>query len=139
VKKLNALVRYGSACLLATILCGPVVKAQNSNTGEIKGSVTDPSGATVPGVSVAVKNVDTGVVTSATSNQAGLYDVPFLIPGSYSITFSKQGFKDLVRSGIALQVETVEISVALAIGTASEYVEVSAAGPLVETATSMWT
>jgi hypothetical protein len=68
-------------------------RAQNSNTGEIKGSVMDPSGAVVPGAAVSIKNVQTGVVTATTTNQSGLYDVPFLSPGNYTITFSKEGFR----------------------------------------------
>ncbi|MGA2098747.1 MAG: carboxypeptidase-like regulatory domain-containing protein, partial [Candidatus Acidiferrum sp.] len=64
--------------LLAVAVLAPLASGQNSNTGELKGSVLDPSGALVPGVVVAIKNVDTGVVTTTTTNQAGLYDVPFL-------------------------------------------------------------
>ncbi len=81
------------APLLATsmvMLFAPVARAQNSNTGEIKGSVMDPTGAVVPEASVLIKNVQTGVVTTATTNAAGLYDVPFLAPGSYTVTFSKR-------------------------------------------------
>ena len=117
----RALLRYSFMfLLLAAILLAPFARAQNSNTGELKGAVTDPSGAVVPGVSVAIKNVQTGVVTPTTTNKVGLYDVPFLSPGSYTITFSKQDFRDYVREGIALQIETVEINAALQLGTASE-------------------
>src|SRR5271155_1415700 len=83
--------------LLAAILWAPLAGAQNSNTGEIKGSATDPSGAVVPDVAVAIKNVNTGVITTANTNKSGLYDVPFLSPGEYTVTFSKPGFRDFVR------------------------------------------
>jgi outer membrane receptor protein involved in Fe transport len=136
VKRLQALLRYGSGFLLIAAILAPAAAAQNANTGEIKGSVTDPSGALVPGVAVAIKNVETGVVTSATTNQSGLYDVPLLIPGNYTVTFTKSGFKELVRSGLSLQIETIEVSVALTVGAASQYIEVSADGPLVETETT---
>ena len=125
-----------SGLLLLLILLALPARAQNANTGEIKGGVTDPTGAVVPGVTVAIKNLGTAVVTSATTNGAGLYDVPFLIPGTYSVTFSKQGFRDFVRSGIVLQIETVEVSVTLQIGTATQVIEVTGEGPLVETETS---
>ena len=89
---------------IGAILCVPFARAQNSNTGEIKGSVMDPSGALVPAAAVSIRNVQTGVVTATTTNQAGLYDVPFLAPGNYTITFSKEGFRSSVREGIVLQI-----------------------------------
>jgi len=110
--------------------------AQNANTGEIKGAVTDASGAIVPGASVKIKNVHTGVVTQATTNGAGLYDAPFVPPGEYSVTFSKQGFKDLVHSGVILQIETIEVNATLQVGTTTEEVVVMGLAPLVETETS---
>ena len=132
-----ALRRYGVLfLLLVAILLAPLARAQNSNTGEIKGSATDPSGAVMPGVAVAIKNVQTGVVTPTTTNKSGLYDVPFLAPGSYTVTFSKQGFRDFVREGIVLQIETQEIDAKLDIGVATEEIVVDAASPLVETETT---
>ncbi len=122
--------------VIGAILCAIPGSAQNSNTGEIKGSVTDPSGAVVPGAAVSIKNVQTGVVTATTTNQAGLYDVPFLAPGNYTVTFSRDGFRNIVREGIVLQIETLEISGTLQIGTSAQEVVVSAGGPLVETETT---
>src|SRR6516162_3143681 len=113
-----------------------LVIAQNENTGEIKGGVTDPAGAFVPDVAITVTNVQTGVVTTTRTNGAGLYDVPFLAPGSYKIKFSKQGFRDFVREGIILQIETLQISANLQVGTATEEVVVSGAPPLIETETT---
>src|SRR5215472_218094 len=110
--------------------------AQNENTGEIKGGVTDPAGAFVSDVGVTVTNVQTGVVTTTRTNESGLYDVPFLAPGSYKIKFSKQGFRDFVREGIVLEIETLQVSATLRVGAVSEEVIVSGAPPLVETETS---
>ncbi|MGO9009983.1 MAG: carboxypeptidase regulatory-like domain-containing protein [Bryobacteraceae bacterium] len=129
--------RYGVRLLLAAaILIAPLARAQNANTGEIKGSVMDPLGAFVPGAAVSIKNVQTGVVTPTTTNQSGLYDVPFLAPGNYTITFSKQGFRDFVREGIVLQIQTLEISATLQVGTSTQEIVVNAAPPLVETETT---
>jgi hypothetical protein len=122
--------------LLAVALIATFAVAQNSNTGEIKGTVTDPAGALVSDAAVLVTNVQTGVVTPTKTNQSGLYDVPFLAPGSYTVKFSKQGFRDLIRSGIVLQIETLEVSVALRVGTTTEEVVVNAAPPLLETETT---
>jgi outer membrane receptor protein involved in Fe transport len=119
------------ACLVA-----PRAYGQNSNTGEIKGAVSDATGAVVPGVAISIKNVLTGVVTPTTSNQSGLYDVPFLAPGQYTITFSKQSFRDFVRGGIVLQIETLEISVVLQLGVSTQEIVVNSAAPLVETETT---
>ena len=118
------------------IFATTLVFAQNENTGEIKGGVTDPAGAFLPGVAVTVTNVQTGVVTTTRTNASGLYDVPFLAPGSYKIKFSRQGFRDFVREGIILQIETLPISAALQLGTATEEVVVSGAPPLIETETT---
>ncbi|HKM82216.1 MAG TPA: TonB-dependent receptor [Candidatus Acidoferrum sp.] len=134
---LQTLRRFGFIfLLLAAILFAPLARGQNANTGEIKGAVMDPSGAVVPDVAISIKNVQTGIVTPTTTNQAGLYDVPFLAPGSYTIKFSKQNFRDFVREGIVLQIQTLEINATLQLGVSTQEVVVNAAGPLVETETS---
>ena len=133
--KMEALRKWGYV-LLAVILISPLARGQNANTGEIKGTVTDPSGALVPDVAISIKNIQTSVVTSTTTNQAGLYDVPLLAPGNYTVKFSKSGFKDLVREGIVLHIETLEISAILQVGVATEEVVVNAAPPLIETETT---
>jgi outer membrane receptor protein involved in Fe transport len=136
---MNALVLRGNACVFLWLLASLVVpstRGQNANTGEIKGAVTDPSGAVVADAKVSIKDVQTGVVTPTATNRAGLYDVPFLVPGEYTITFSKSGFRDFVRSGVVLQIETLEIDGTLQVGVATEEVVVNAASPLVETETT---
>src|SRR6266851_9797235 len=85
--------------LLLITLTGSIALAQNANTGEIKGTVTDNSGAVLPGVKVTITNVQTGVATVATTNSAGIYDAPSVPIGDYKITFTKEGFRDLVRQG----------------------------------------
>src|SRR5258708_1987853 len=127
---------YRFGWLMLVILVGGFAFGQNANTGEIKGGVTDTSGALVSDVAVSVVNIQTGVVTTTKTNEAGLYDVPFLAPGSYKVKFSKQGFKDFVRDGVVLQVETLQVSGTLQVGAATEEVVVSGATPLIETETS---
>jgi len=124
------------ALLLAAISFAPLATAQNANTGEIKGSVTDATGAVVPGAAVSIRNVQTGVVTPTTTNGSGIYDVPFLAPGNYVITFAKEGFHNFVREGIVLQVETLEISATLQVGASAQEVVVNATAPVIETETS---
>jgi Carboxypeptidase regulatory-like domain len=120
-------------CGLALGLAGSV-HAQNSNSGDIRGTVTDSSGAALPGVSVTVTNNDTGVITKNVTNNDGLYDTNSILPGSYTLTFNKQGFDTVKRGRVALQVETITIDARLKVGAATEIVEVNASeAPLLKT------
>ena len=75
--------------------------AQNSNSGDIRGTVTDSSGAVVPEVSVTVTNNDTGVVTKYVTNNDGLYDTNSILPGSYTVFSSaREGSKHFKRGPI---------------------------------------
>src|SRR5437016_3247064 len=78
--------------------------AQNTNSGDIRGTVTDATGAVIPGAAVTILNVETGVAKSLITNQAGLYDAVSILPGRYRITFNKEGFDKLVRDGVNLGV-----------------------------------
>jgi hypothetical protein len=113
-----------------------VLFSQNVNNGEIRGVVTDPSGAVVPGVEVTFTNVLTGVRVGTTTNASGLYDDPALVFGTYSITFSKSGFKTFIRGGITLGLQVIKLNVTLSVGAVSQQVTVAGATPLLETATS---
>ena len=123
--------------LLALVtLIGGFAFGQNANTGQIKGTVEDSTGAVVSGVNVTITNADTGVSTVTTTNSSGIYDVPSIPTGPYAITFSKAGFKDLVRKGVTLQIQTIAVDATLQIGNASETITVTAETPLLETETS---
>jgi len=83
-----------------------------TSMGALTGSVTDAAGSTVPETAIRVKNLDTGVVIQTSTSSAGVYNVPSLIPGSYSVEAEKAGFdKTLVQSVtvFASQVSTVDI------------------------------
>ena len=121
-----------AALLLAVQLAG----AQNTNTGEIRGLVTDPTGAVLPNVAVTISNVQTGVVTTTKTNGSGLYDVPSLLPGQYTVRFRAAGFEDFVHQGIALEVETIGIDATLQVGSTSQEVTVTAQAPQIETESS---
>ncbi len=128
---------YGSIFLLiAMALTATGALGQNQNTGEIKGTVTDTSGAVVSGVAVAILNVQTGVTTSATTNADGIYDVPSIPIGQYTVTFSKPGFRNFVREGVTLEIQTLAIDGALQVGSVNEQIVVTGEAPLVETETS---
>src|SRR5487761_155283 len=108
--------------LLAIALTATGVLGQNQNTGEIKGTVVDTSGAVMPDVAVAILNVQTGVTTSATTNAAGIYDVPSIAIGKYTVTFSKPGFRNFVRDGVTLEIQTLAVDGTLQVGSVNEQV-----------------
>ena len=122
--------------LLALALIATFAVAQNSNTGEIRGTVTDNSGAVLSGVKVTITNVQTGVNTVTTTNSAGVYEVPSVPIGEYRITFAKEGFRASVRPGVTLQLQTIGIDAVLQVGSVTEQVMVTGETPLVETETS---
>src|SRR5882757_10568918 len=91
-----------ATCLtfLAVLGFGPCALAQNTNSGEIRGVVTDQSGAIMPGVVITILNTDTGVSRNLTTNESGVYDAVSIIPGNYRLTFARDGFDKLIRSGV---------------------------------------
>ncbi len=116
------------------LLCvAGVGRAQNSNSGDIRGTVTDSSGALMPGVDVTVTNTDTGVVNHYVTNRDGLYDTNSILPGNYTLEFSKQGFEKLKRESVPLQVGIVTIDATLNVGSATQEVEVNSQAPLLKT------
>ena len=106
---------------------------QNTNSGDIRGTVLDASGAILPGANVKVTNIDTGVVTNYVTNGEGIYDTNSILPGNYSVEFSKAGFATFKRSPIVLQVGTVTVDAILKVGSSSQVVEVTSAAPLLKT------
>ena len=109
--------------------------AQSTNAGDIRGSVTDASGALIPGVKVTVLNVDTGVSKEYTTNNSGLYDTNSIIPGHYTITFAAEGFDLLVRGPITLEVGFTTVNGELKVGSTKEQVTVTTDVALLTTET----
>src|SRR2546426_12025535 len=95
--------RYLPILLICVILSGPWVSAQVT-TGTILGVVQDSSGAVIPGVSVTVKNLDTGIGRAAVSDEGGRYTIPDLTLGNYEVNAQLAGFQTEVRSGITITV-----------------------------------
>ncbi|HTS37515.1 MAG TPA: TonB-dependent receptor [Candidatus Solibacter sp.] len=123
--------------ILFFLVTGSIVSlAQSTNSGDIRGTVTDPSGALVPGVTVVVTNVDTGVSKTLVTNSAGIYDTDSIIIGSYTVTFTKDGFEKLVRGPVSLQVGFTTVNGELKVGASSQSVTVEADITLLKTETS---
>ncbi|MGH9354759.1 MAG: carboxypeptidase regulatory-like domain-containing protein, partial [Terriglobia bacterium] len=103
----------------------------------LSGTVTDPSGAVVPNAKVAITNTSTGVTRNVTSDTAGLYNAPNLLPGPYSVTASAPGFSTAVHSGIVLTVGANQVlNMTLQVGRVTNTIQVTSAAPTVQLASS---
>jgi len=121
------------AIALTFVSLSSVCFAQGSR-GSITGRIVDQQNAVMPGASVSIKNVLTGVMTKSVTNPTGYYEVNFLDPGTYSVSAEMAGFKTLVRSGIVLETgDRLEIDLKLEVGQASQSVEVTGEAPLLDT------
>jgi len=109
--------------------------AQSTNSADLRGTVTDSTGAVIPNVTVTITDVDTGVATVLTTNASGIYDSVSIRPGKYRITFSKEGFSKLVRDGIVLDVGVRSLDVQLTVGASQQEIQVTAEATLLKTET----
>src|SRR5215510_8432543 len=105
-----------------------------SDRGTITGTVSDATGAVIPGVAIEAKNVQTGATYQAGSSETGNYTLAQLPAGTYELAATLPGFKRFLRSGIVVSVATtLRIDVALEVGAAGDSVTVEAASPLLKT------
>lgn len=103
--------------------------------GSIVGRVTDTSGSVVPNAEVRATNVATGVVAGSRTNASGNYTIPYLVPGTYTVTTENTGFKKFVRENVRIRVnDVVELNVEMQIGAVAESIQVTAETPLLSTA-----
>lgn len=102
--------------------------------GEITGVVSDSSGAVVAGATITVSNPQTNFTRTATTNNAGNYNFPALLPGLYNVRAESAGFGTEIRTGVELQVQqAARIDFQLKVGALAEAVEVSGGAPLLAT------
>jgi hypothetical protein len=127
-----------AVCSLLVMLASCVLlTAQNVVlTGALSGWVTDQGGAVIPGASVVVQNLQTGVKQSTETNHAGLYRFPVLTPGAYSLAASLKGFRD-VQALVRVQVgNTTSLDINLKVGASGDTVTVTRTAPLLRPAES---
>src|SRR5688572_20186650 len=123
-----ALLVLGSISSLA-----PVLHAQTV-TATLTGTVMDPTGAVLPGVSVKATNQGTQVDYATVANDAGVYTLPFLPVGTYVISTEMTGFKKSVTNPIKLEVnQTAKVDLTLELGQISDTVSVSGVAPMLQT------
>jgi hypothetical protein len=128
------IVRWTLPALLALTLMLLVANAQV--TASIRGVVMDASGAPVAQASVQVKNLETAVVRTTSTDNAGRYLVLALPVGKYEVRISKSGFRDAVQSGISLVVgEEANVDLPLQVGTVTSEVKVTSDAPIVNVTT----
>jgi len=115
--------------------CGASMYGQESR-GTINGRVLDPSGAIVPGADVRAVNEGTNIAATAKANEAGNFSIPFLVPGTYTVSADFTGFKKTEKPGVTVRVgDVLTVELRLEVGSAAETVEVSAGAPLLESST----
>lgn len=125
---------WGRVCLLVCVSLAFCIAARGQTNGEIRGSVTDASGAVVPGVNVTATQTETQSMRSTTSGSDGSYDIPELAVGTYSVTTDAKGFKKFVANGVVVSIGHVQIvNVTLQVGGQSDTVTVEANAAQVET------
>src|SRR5229473_8325253 len=128
--------RLVCTCALFLLVSTVCVLAQTTN-GNIQGTVTDPSGATVGGAKVTSRNLDTGLTISTVTTDAGLYSLANLPPGRYTVTIEGPNLKKYSREGVTVHTDaTVVLDVQMQLGAVSENVTVIADASQLETATS---
>jgi hypothetical protein len=116
-------------------LCMSVPMYGQVSTATIFGTVTDRSGAVVPGAQVLITNIDTNQTRTVTSDQSGQFTVPLLPTGRYRVEATATGFKKFEQTGIVLDVSrSARVDPILDIGGLTETVTVSSDAPLVNTA-----
>src|SRR5437867_5364400 len=122
--------------MLLFLLCVSLAFGQ-LDTGTISGTVADQSGAAVPGASVAIKNIETGIVRRLVTNEAGRYEAVALPAGTYEVTASLAGFQTFVRGGIGLTVgRNAVVDIALQVGDVAQAITITAETSQVETTTA---
>lgn len=103
-------------------------------TGTLLGTVTDPSGAVVPGAKVAITEQNTGVSRTTETTAAGYYAFSDLAPGVYTVNIQQPGFKKGVRQNVDVLVNTtVRVDMQLQTGDVTEVIEVTAEAALLQT------
>ena len=118
-------------CLSITSLaCAQGVGA----SGELKGTVTDPSGAIVAGANVTITDVARGIKRSASTDATGEFRVPGLAPATYSVSVNKSGFQPEIAKAVVVTIgQTTTVDFKMKLSKVSEQIEVTAEAPVVET------
>jgi hypothetical protein len=119
------------AVLVIAALMAPSLMAQSAVSGDLTGTVTDPSGAVVSGATVTLKSDATGATRTSTSGSNGTYRFSLLSPGSYTVTVTASGFSKTTSTASVNVGQASIADVKMAVGASSTTVEVNSIAPLV--------
>src|SRR2546425_8516044 len=134
MSKLRSTCRFCTAPLLLLCLLWALPNAHAQVASSITGSVTDPTGAVIPGATVTATNEGTNVPVSRQTNSDGLYLIPELLPGFYTVTAEAKGFTKLVNQRVELTVGyTQRLDFRLNVGEVTQEITVTSQAPLVDT------
>jgi hypothetical protein len=129
---LQRLITVMLALLVIALPMAPSLMAQSLISGDLTGTVTDPSGAVVAGARVDLKNDATGQARTTTTNSNGNYRFSLLPPGTYTVTANAPGFSKVQTSAMVNLGQASIADLKMAVGATSQTVEVTSAAPLVQ-------
>ena len=121
---------------MALVLGLALPSAAQTELGSITGTLKDPQGAVLPGVTATAVNANTNVTTTTVTNEAGVYLLSSLVTGKYRVTFNLTGFGPAARELEVRSGDRVRVDVTLQVGALTEDVRVTAETPLLETTTA---
>lgn len=120
-----------------SVLFAALLAAQSAGTGALTGTINDPTGAVVPGVTVVLVSLETNQARTAITGSDGVYKFSLLPPGNYSVRFSASGFKTSEVASVTVNVtETPVLDRTLEVGAQSEQVTVEATAEVLQTSSS---
>ena len=120
--------------LFVVFLAGGVMAWSQATTGSISGHVSDPAGKVVQGAQVAIHDVDTGIETTATTDQSGEFDLTALPPGHYTIAVEAPGFATSTIPAFDLNIDQkARFDISMKVGAVTSNVEVSGSAPILQT------
>ena len=127
----------GSVWLLAACLLAAAPALPQSTIGSVNGTISDLTGAVIPGTSVTLSNVGTGVEVANTSNASGFFVFVNVQPGNYTLVAEQEGFKTALLPTFNVGVnQTVTQNISLEVGSVAETIEVMAQAELLQQSTS---
>ena len=131
----HVLVAGAFVSLALLLFASPVAKAQGVGaSGDINGTVTDPSGAVIPNAAVVATETARGTSYAATTGDSGQYRLIGLLPATYNVTVRVAGFATMTQNGVVVSVgETTIADFSLKVAATGQVVEVTAAPPVIDT------
>jgi hypothetical protein len=122
-----------SLILIVSLLTATRSPAQSASGGDFEGTIRDSTGAVLPGASLVLTNVETGVERTSVAGDNGRYRIPSVPAGEYALAVSLEGFTTVQRTGLTLEVgQVLTVDIELPVGGVTQEVTVTAAAPIVE-------